>query len=332
MKSRTLTCITTMTFFAALAAPFQLAAQEQQQDKQQPRYKLIDLGTLGGPNSGVPIVFYEINGTAGARAISNQGTVTGTADASTPDPLCYLDDCFYPNAFQWQNGVLTNLGALPGSQWSNGNWISGNGLIAGWSENGQTDPLIGLPELRAVLWQGGQVTDLGTLQGGYQSFAWAVNNQGRAVGFSTNGTPDPYSYFYFQILGSSTGTQARAFLWDKQNGMQDLGTLGGPDAWAGLVNERGQVAGISYTSFTPNANNATCAPNAPGQGSILLGEGYRDDRHRDLRRHLQDSQCPQQPGSGGRPIVSGGKSHRPCLPLGQNSPSTNARSGHFRGR
>jgi probable HAF family extracellular repeat protein len=206
--------------------PVRLAAQEQQQSKQQPRYKLIDIGTLGGPNSGVPTVFNEINGTAGARAISNQGTVTGTADTSTPDPLCFFDDCFYPSAFQWQNGVLTNLGALPNSQWSAANWSSGNGLIAGLSENGQTDPLTGTPEARAVFWQNGQITDLGTLPGGSESLGWAVNNGGLVAGFSTNGTPDPYSFFYFGFLGSSTGTQTRAFLWDKQNGMQDNGHLG----------------------------------------------------------------------------------------------------------
>ena len=264
MKSRTLTSIISTILFASLAVPIRLAAQERQ-NKQQPHYKLIDLGTLGGPNSGVPTVFYEINGTAGARAISNQGTVAGTADTSTVDPICYLDDCFYPGAFQWQNGVLNNLGTLPGGRGSVVDWISGNGFITGNSENGATDPLSSLPEIHAVLWQRGQIADLGALPGGYESFAWSVNNRGQVVGFSTNGTLDPYSYFYFQFFGSSTGTQVRAFLWDKQNGMQDLGTLGGPDAWAGLVNERGQVAGISYTNSTANAANATCGANVPAQ-------------------------------------------------------------------
>ena len=49
MKSRTLICITAISLFAALANPVQLAAQ-------QTRYTLIDLGTLGGPNSGI---FFE---------------------------------------------------------------------------------------------------------------------------------------------------------------------------------------------------------------------------------------------------------------------------------
>ena len=265
MKARYLKLFAAITLFAALAIPLQLAAQEQ--NKLQPRYILVDIGTLGGPNSGVPTVFYEINGTAGARGISSQGAVTGTADTSITDPLCYLEapPCLYPNAFQWQNGTLTSLGALPGSQWSVSNWISGNGLVTGFSENGAIDPLTGLPVNHGVLWQGGQIADLGTLPGGYDSWAFSVNNRGQVVGFSTNGTADPYSYFYFQVFGSSTGTQTRAFLWDKQNGMQDLGTLGGPDAWAGLLNKRGQVAGISYTSSTANANNGTCAPNTPGQ-------------------------------------------------------------------
>ena len=129
-------------------------------------YKFIDLGTLGGPQSSVPGVFYEIDsGTAGAQVIAVHGDVTGMADTSIPDPLGFLDDGFYPHTFRWRDGVESDLGTLPGGHFSAPNWISGNGLIAGVSTNGDNDPLRGLPEGRAVIWEGNSITDLGTLPG-----------------------------------------------------------------------------------------------------------------------------------------------------------------------
>ena len=68
----------------------------------------------------------------------------------------------------------------------------------------------------------------------------------QAVGFFSNTVADPFSFF-----GSFYPYQIRAFLW-QDGAMRDLGTLGGPDATANLVNERGQIAGQSYTNTTPN--------------------------------------------------------------------------------
>jgi len=265
VKSRRMTCITAMTLFAVLSIQVQprLAAQEQSHLKQQLRYRLIDLGTFGGPAS------YFANGFDGI--LSNRGTAAGWASTSTPDPypmFCFQpQNCFVTHAFRWRDGAVTDLGALPGGASSQAFWVTANGLIAGNSQNGRIDPLIpGLPEVRAVLWKDDAIIDIGTLEGGHESIAGAVNSRGDVVGAFNNTIPDPFS-----MVGN--GYQVRAFLW--QNGlMQDLQTLGGPDAFAFLVNESGQITGQSYTNSTPNSATDACGANVPTVEPFLWEHGF----------------------------------------------------------
>ena len=185
-------------------------------------------------------------GFEGSRNINNRGMLAAASDTATPttQPFC-LNDCFVSHATIWQSGRLFDLGTTPGPGGGT-TWISDSGLVAGLAMNGQLDPVTGMPELEPVLWKGGGPINLGTF-GGTQGIAGGVNDFGQAVGCATNLTPDSFS----SCMGVPQPTQSRAFLW--QNGrMLDLGTLGGPDANAFIINDRGQVTGWSLTNDTAN--------------------------------------------------------------------------------
>jgi probable HAF family extracellular repeat protein len=230
------------------------------------QYRLVDLGTFGGPNSFVPNGA-EITVT---RFLNNKGRIVGTADTSSPDPFpdfCWDDDCFVGHAFVGGRSGKKDFGTLAGGASSDAVWITDNGLILGNSQNGETDPLIpGFPEIRAVLWRNRHIMDLGTLAGGNESISFSLNNRAQVVGLATNGIADPNSM-------SGLGYQTRAFFW--QNGaMKDLGTLGsGTDAAAGLINERGQVVGWSYTDADPSDICAAVYGFPLSTGSFLWEEG-----------------------------------------------------------
>src|SRR5436309_13109347 len=140
--------------FTALALPLQLAAQHI-------RYKLIDIPTLGGPAA-----YGNVDNAGFAQFINNPGVVVGGADSSIHDPNapnCGNADCFLTHAFRWQDGVLTDLGTLPGGDRSQAISINARGWIAGGSKTGEFDPLTGGLQFHGVLWKDGEIIDLGTL-------------------------------------------------------------------------------------------------------------------------------------------------------------------------
>ena len=259
MKSRTLTCITVMTLFATLAIPVGLSAQNQDDKTKHHHYKPIDTGPLGGASSSL--------GFEGERDINSRGTVLSLAETQIPDPFapnCFFADCFIGHAVDWRDSVLTDLGALPSVNNSGPIWITDSGLVGGFSQNGSIDPLTGSPEFQAVLFKDGSVVDLGTL-GGNESSAFGVNDRGQVVGCAANAVPDSFGFCF------GVPQQSRAFIWNG-GGMKDLGTLGGPDALAELVNDRGQVAGWSLTDSTVNP-----ATGIPTQHPFLWENGKMRD-------------------------------------------------------
>ena len=92
----------------------QSSIQEQNtgnQGSKHRQYKLIDLGTLGGPSS---IIFGETG------PLNNAGEVTKNADTAALDPYFPNDnpyfggDPYVQDAFLWRHGSMHDLGSLPG--------------------------------------------------------------------------------------------------------------------------------------------------------------------------------------------------------------------------
>ena len=354
MKSRTLTFISAITLFAALAIPVRLAAQHT-------RYKLVDIGTFGGPASYVnpaPLMGSPDQVNSSGTTVGGALTSIAITSSSNNAIVCGGIEGLLPlvnHAFQWQNGVLTDLGSLAGpNNCSVAIAINTSGEISGRSENGVIDSVLGLNAVHAVVWKNGQILDLGTL-GGSVSSALGMNEHGQVAGFALNAIPDPVSIYDFLLFGSANGTQTRAFLWT-DGVMQDLGTLGGPDAQSNFVNDQGQVAGFSYTDSTPNPStgiptlhpflwqNGTMTdlgslggtlpgPEPGGAQQLRSGRGFIDAgwrsglppvsldqswtnaRLRDPRRRQRRSKSDQRCRGGCRCLRFARKSRIPCIPV-----------------
>jgi len=207
-------------------------------------WTITNLGTLGGPTSGV-------------SGINNRGQVVGGADI----------DNVYSHAFLYDGTSMHDLYTLVGGMYSWANSINVRGQVVGVSQTNTQDN-------HAFLYDGTSMRDLLTLGGRY-SQATSINASGQVVGSSMLG--DGYTWHAFlydgsnmrelglnspqsaafsintggQIVGSywdASWTFLHAYLLDSQT-LRVLDMLGGGKGNYALgINDSGQVVGASEIS------------------------------------------------------------------------------------
>jgi probable HAF family extracellular repeat protein len=206
---------------------------------------LVDLGTLGGSNSGAdgPNLY-------GEAAV---GSELATADPNGED-FCGYGTHLACRGALWRWGKLRALPNLPGGRNANAFEVNNLGQVVGWAETGVRDASCAKAtpsqvfQLQAVKWEpDGHLRVLPPLQGDTVAFAMGMNNLGQAVGSS--GTCNT------QGLPPANVTGLHAVLWERDGRPKYLGTLGDAEHTASnnasSINDRGDVVGTSeYTDGT----------------------------------------------------------------------------------
>jgi probable HAF family extracellular repeat protein len=193
-----------------------------------PIYKLVDLGTLGGP-------------AAMAFGVNDQGQAVGTM----LDPYGYMhafssSSSLGSNATEAEASGINNARQVSGTQFFNGDayatvWNDGVATTIGGAGsfalaiNNSGDVagmLVNNGHGNAFVTENGTVIDLGAFNGGAWSSAYSLNDKGQAAGYG--------------MIGNGV---FRGFVWSPGQGYTALGTLGGLNSYAMGINAWGEVAG-----------------------------------------------------------------------------------------
>jgi probable HAF family extracellular repeat protein len=190
-----------------------------------------------------------------ARGLSTNGQVIGRTGSVLETGT---------RAAVWTNGVMRNLGTLPGGDYSAASKGNSRGQVVGSSNTADA--------LRAFIWTDkGGMQDLGSLPGDSSSEALDINESGQVIGYSSG--PDGMHAVLWgekgiqnlgflpggdyskavsinrsgQVVGVSATTSGNhAFIWSSAEGMRDLGVLPGDESSEAVdVNDNGDVVGFS---------------------------------------------------------------------------------------
>jgi len=231
----------------------------------------LDLGTLGGANTSSN--WGEINDFGETVGFSE----TAAIDSNGED-ICGIGTHHVCLPFLWQRGHMSALPTLGGNN-GEASAVNMRGQIVGFAENGALDTTCpaGTTNNRVALpamWENGTAKPLPLVSGDVDGFAFWINDQGQAVGYSGNCTVATHGASWknnvISVLhdlgngalaqsinnrgqisgqvGSADGSTAVAGVW--LNGADGPVTeihlpLGAAVAFASGINDRGQVVGSS---------------------------------------------------------------------------------------
>ena len=156
--------------------------------------------------------------------------------------------------------VVVDLGPLGGT-YSQSFYVSSNGVASGEASLAEGN-------WHAILWQGRSKRDLGTLGGLNSSAFGSPNATGQVVGEAETSQSDPNGEDFCGFFASGapfSGTTCLGFLWQNDS-MTALSTLGGYNAAASAINNRGEVAGNAETATI----DSTCPPYDPALGQFQV--------------------------------------------------------------